>query len=61
MKRRRWCVLLAPAIAALLPGMAVADRIPQPTNVDLPPGYFITSVATGLNFPTAVTFGNGAL
>jgi glucose/arabinose dehydrogenase len=28
----------------------------QPTNVTIPPGYTMTAVATGLNFPTAMTF-----
>ncbi len=41
--------------------LATAVSIPArgaitPTNVTIPPGYSIAAVATGLNFPTAMTF-----
>jgi glucose/arabinose dehydrogenase len=45
--------LLVLLTVAVLPFKAQAAT---PSNVLLPPGYTITSVATGLNFPTAITF-----
>src|SRR5262249_53736755 len=43
----------------LLPTNAVAKKpgtTPPPSNVVIPEGYSMTAVATGLNFPTAMTF-----
>jgi len=52
---------VAPLMTALLlvsvPGASVLAQTPQsPSNVTVPPGYSITAVTTGLNFPTAMTF-----
>ena len=44
---------------ALLPTNVVAKKpgtTPPPSNVVIPEGYSMTAVATGLNFPTAMTF-----
>src|SRR5215831_1668662 len=44
---------------ALLPTNVVAKKpgtTPSPSNVVIPEGYSMTAVATGLNFPTAMTF-----
>ena len=35
---------------------AVEGQDATPSNVVVPPGYTLTAVATGLNFPTAITF-----
>jgi len=35
---------------------AISARAAAPTNAVIPPGYAMTAVATGLNFPTAITF-----
>src|SRR5262249_59972407 len=43
----------------LLPTNVVAKKpgtTPPPSNVVIPEGYSMTAVATGLNFPTAMTF-----
>jgi len=42
--------------ALLLVSVPGASVQAQPTNVTVLPGYSITAVATGLNFPTAMTF-----
>jgi hypothetical protein len=34
----------------------MSSVLAQPSNVAIQPGYSITAVATGLNFPTAMTF-----
>src|SRR5215471_14092413 len=50
-------VSVAPLMAALLLVlMPVSSALAQPSNVAIQPGYSMTSVATGLNFPTAMTF-----
>jgi glucose/arabinose dehydrogenase len=36
--------------------MPVSSVLAQPSNVAIQPGYSMTAVATGLNFPTAMTF-----
>ncbi|HWD97748.1 MAG TPA: hypothetical protein VG345_01865 [Bryobacteraceae bacterium] len=46
-------LLLVLSAAAVLPTEAQAAA---PSNVVVPPGYTMTAVATGLNFPTAITF-----
>jgi glucose/arabinose dehydrogenase len=46
--------LLVLLLAAVLAFKAQAAT--TPSNVLIPPGYTITAVATGLNFPTAITF-----
>ena len=33
------------------------NRIVKPSAINLPPGYRVEAVATGLNFPSDVTFG----
>ncbi len=43
-------VLLASAI------LAIEVRAQPPANVVVPPGYTMTAIATGLNFPTAIAF-----
>jgi hypothetical protein len=45
--------LMATAVLISVPMNSVSA---QPSNVVLPPGYSMTAVATGLNFPTAMTF-----
>jgi hypothetical protein len=52
---------VAPLMTALLlVSVSVASALAQtpqpPSNVTVPPGYSITAVTTGLNFPTAMTF-----
>ncbi len=42
------------ALAAAISGPVLAAT--APTNVTIPAGYSMTAVATGLNFPTAMTF-----
>jgi len=50
-------VSVAPLIAALLlDSMPVSSVLAQPSNVAIQLGYSMTAVATGLNFPTAMTF-----
>ncbi len=46
-------ILLAAAVAVV---SISAQTVTAPTNVTLPAGYTMTAVATGLNFPTAMTF-----
>ena len=53
--------LVAPLMTALLlvsvpVASALAQRPQPPSNVTVLPGYSITAVTTGLNFPTAMTF-----
>jgi len=44
-------------VAALVAAVSIpAHGATAPTNVTVPPGYSMTAVATGLNFPTAMTF-----
>ena len=52
---------VAPLMTAwLLVSVSVASALAQtpqpPSNVTVLPGYSITAVTTGLNFPTAMTF-----
>ena len=42
--------------ASVLISVPVTSVRAQPSNVVLPSGYSMTAVATGLNFPTAMTF-----
>jgi glucose/arabinose dehydrogenase len=46
-------VLFATLFATVL---TIEAQTAAPTNVAVPPGYTMTAVATGLNFPTAITF-----
>lgn len=45
---------------AIVSGIAItgsmSEAASQPSNVTVPVGYSMTAVATGLNFPTAITF-----
>ena len=64
MNRQSIFSLSVAAVAlALLPTNVVAEKAgatPQaPSNVVIPQGYSMTAVATGLNFPTAMTFFGG--
>src|SRR5579863_1093876 len=36
--------------------LAIQVQAAAPTNVVIPSGYTLSAVATGLNFPTAITF-----
>ena len=59
---RSWGVsvtaLMAASLLVSVPVASVLAQTPQsPSNVVILPGYSITAVATGLNFPTAMTFG----
>src|SRR5262245_30863177 len=36
--------------------LTTTTQAAAPANVVIPPGYTMTAVATGLNFPTALTF-----
>src|SRR6516225_9728804 len=60
MNRQSIFSLSVAAVAlALLPTNVVAKKpgtTPPPSNVVIPEGYSMTAVATGLNFPTAMTF-----
>jgi hypothetical protein len=61
MNRQSIFSLSVAAVAlGLLPtnvGAEKAGATPQaPSNVVIPQGYSMTAVATGLNFPTAMTF-----
>src|SRR6516165_11260825 len=60
MNRQSIFSLSVAAVAlALLPTNVVAKKpgtTPPPSNVVVPEGYSMTAVATGLNFPTAMTF-----
>ena len=52
---------VAPLMTALLlvsvpVASALAQTLQPPSNVTVLPGYSITAVTTGLNFPTAMTF-----
>lgn len=47
-----WVLFVLPFAAAL----AIEAQSVSPSNVVVPPGYAMTAVATGLNFPTAITF-----
>src|SRR2546428_10416739 len=54
---RCYRVSVAPLMAALLLITVPASSVlAQPSNVAIQPGYSMTAVATGLNFPTAMTF-----
>ncbi len=46
-------VLMAASLVVAVPPQASGV---SPSNVVIPPGYSMTAVATGLNFPTAMTF-----
>jgi hypothetical protein len=47
----------APFLPAALASLSIlAHAATAPTNVTIPTGYSMTAVATGLNFPTALTF-----
>ncbi len=44
-------------VATLVAAVSIPVRgATAPTNATIPPGYSMTAVATGLNFPTAMTF-----
>jgi glucose/arabinose dehydrogenase len=47
---------LMPLCLFVVVGLAIETQAATPTNVVIPPGYAMTAVATGLNFPTALTF-----
>ena len=36
--------------------IAISAQSAAPSNAIIPPGYTMTAVATGLNFPTAISF-----
>jgi len=55
MKRQSLLFFFA-AIAATISAPAAT-----PTNAVIPPGYAMTAVANGLNFPTAITFHGGSI
>ena len=48
--------ILRIAVLAAAFSMAAPGANTTPSNVVIPPGYAMTAVATGLNFPTAITF-----
>ncbi len=52
------CGVSAAALIAAVLVIAVPRQTANmaPSNVVIPPGYSMTAVATGLNFPTAITF-----
>ncbi len=52
--RAHLLVLFAAAALAVEPHAAAQNAVPS--NVVIPPGYTMTAAATGLNFPTAITF-----
>jgi hypothetical protein len=43
-------------VTLLLISAPMSSAWAQPSNVAVQPGYSMTAVATGLNFPTAMTF-----
>ena len=65
MNRQSIFSLSVAAVAlGLLPTNVVAKKpgtTPPPSNVVIPEGYSMTAVATGLNFPTAMTFFGDAI
>lgn len=54
----RSCGVFAAALTAAVILMTASAQTANvtPSNVIIPPGYSMTAVATGLNFPTALTF-----
>jgi len=51
------CNVLATGMIAAI----AASAAPSPSNVVIEPGYSMTAVATGLNFPTSITFHGNTL
>jgi hypothetical protein len=51
----RCSFLFYSAVLAAAPSI-LAQASSAPTNAKIPSGYTMTAVATGLNFPTALTF-----
>jgi glucose/arabinose dehydrogenase len=50
------CYSIAPSKGGGQIAKTTQRQTPNPANIALPPGYRITALATGLNFPTAVAF-----
>lgn len=60
---KRWLIPLIPllTLALLAPAGIAQSQTPAPAGVSVPPGYSLATFATGLDFPTGITFGAGAV